>query len=640
MASTAVATAGGSIIEPPQHQTVDHSSSRNSFASAASAEDAVDRNDSSNSTPNLSREAEIQLQSPDLLKSEEYRQLFRLPLEEVLIEDFNCALQENILLQGHMYLFVNFICFYSNIFGFETKRIIPIPEVTGVRRAKTAGLFPNAIEIFAGSKKYFFASFLSRDDAFKIINDGWLRHGNGAGAITEQQESIYESSSQENGYIAIDNAKSADILDKELLSSDLSKDASTCKDVGLPSNVGDDPVLMSDSHKQSGVKHVAEPESNNDDPSMSWNWMEEDIDAPTTPEGYTCVAESVFPIMVEDFFRYFFSDDGVNFLESFHKRCGDKEFKCGSWHPQEKFGYAREVSFQHPIKLYLGAKFSGCHVVQKYRVYKNSHLVIETSQDVTDVPYSDYFRVEGLWDVERHKDESKECCILRVYVNVMFLKKTIFKGKIVQSTIEECREAYALWMNMAHELLKQKNGEEQQESGAVAITQNGKRNLNRGGKTVESSEGSVEHNTPTMLQNISNVIDDTSNVSTHLQGNFMNTTSAPSLFKEFMTKIRLSLNSQSNLSVLLVTIFALIFLMQQFSILVLLARPQHIHVNAPVDYMNKLENGMTRSPSDIAWMEKRIHHLKDDIYMVETRLERMRYEHALLKKQLKDLERK
>jgi len=81
-------------------------------------------------------------------------------------------------------------------------------------------------------------------------------------------------------------------------------------------------------------------------------------------------------------------------------------------------------------------------------------------------------------------------------------------------------------------------------------------------------------------------------------------------------------------------------LLQQFSILVLLARPQQIHMNPPVDFMNRMDNGVTRSPSDIAWLEKRVHHLKDEMYMVETRLERMRYEHALLKKQLKDLEHK
>ncbi|XP_057451219.1 protein VASCULAR ASSOCIATED DEATH 1, chloroplastic isoform X2 [Lotus japonicus] len=618
MASTAVATAGNDEPPPPQQQPTDPSSSS-----------TVDRSDSSNSSPNHIADTEIQFLSPDALKSEEYRQLFRLPPEEVLIEDFNCAIQENILIQGHLYVFVNFICFYSNIFGFETKRIIPFPEVTGIRRAKTAGLFPNAIEILAGSRKqHFFASFLSRDEAFNIINDGWLRQGNDASAITEQQETISESSSQENGFITVETVKSSNTLDNESLSTDPSTDTSRCKDLGLPS-IGEDPVLVTVPKKQSSVKQVAVPELNNDSPSMSRNWNEEDIDAPTTAEAYTCVAESTFPIYkmqieVEAFFRYFFSDDAVNFHGSFHKRCGDKDFKCASWYPQEKFGYARELSFQHPIKIYLGAKFGCCREVQKFRVYRNSHLVVETSQEISDVPYADYFRVEGLWSVKRNMDKPKECCILRVYVNVAFSKKTMWKGKIVQSTIEECREAYATWINMAHEMLKQKNLEKQENGLIAAAVPNGKLNFDREAKTGESSEGSQEQSNPTSRQAQSNVVDPSV---------------VPSMFKELTTKFRSSLKSQSNLSLLLVTIFALIFFMQ-FSILVLLARPQHVHVNTPIDFMNRMENGASRSASDVAWMEKRIHHLKDEMYMVETRLERMRNEHALLKKQLQDLEQK
>ena len=61
-------------------------------------------------------------------------------------------------------------------------------------------------------------------------------------------------------------------------------------------------------------------------------------------------------------------------------------------------------------------------------------------------------------------------------------------------------------------------------------------------------------------------------------------------------------------------------------------------MNTPVDFINTMNNDVTRNPSDIAWLEKRIHHLKDEMYMVESRIERMRYEHSLLKKQLKDLE--
>ncbi|KAG4906979.1 hypothetical protein AAZX31_20G063300 [Glycine max] len=618
MASTVVAAAVRSDVPP--RQPVD--------PSASSSPDVADRSDSFNSSPNHFSDTEIQLQTPDVLKSEEYRQLFRLPLEEVLIEDFNCALQENLLIQGHMYLFVNFICFYSNIFGYETKKIIPFPEVTSVRRAKTAGLFPNAIEILAGNKKYFFASFLSRDEAFRIINEGWSRHGNGAIAIMEQKESMSESSCQENGFVAVENVKSSYITNNGSLSTDLSKDTA------LPSIV-DDPLLTEDSAKQCSVKQVAEPELNIDAPnaaSVSWKWNEEDIDAPSILEAYTCVADSVFPIKVEDFFRYLFSDDALNFLESFRQKCGDKDFRCSSWHPQEKFGYARELSFQHPIKIYLGAKFGGCHEVQKFRVYRNSHLVIETSQEVSDVPYADYFRVEGLWSVERDKDESKECCFLRVYVNVAFSKKTIWKGKIIQSTIEECRDAYATWINMAHEMLKQKNLEKQ--------AQNGEINLDREVKTGESSEGSQEQSNHTKILATSNAFDATThNVGSHLPGNFIEPSSVP-LFKEFMTKFRSSLRSHSNLSLLLITVVALIFFIQQCSILVLLARPQHIHMNTPVDITNRMNNEVTRSPSDIAWLEKRIHHLKDEMYMVESRLERMRYEHLLLKNQLKDLEHK
>ncbi|MED6196207.1 GRAM domain-containing protein [Stylosanthes scabra] len=647
MASTAVATASvpaGGRTEPlPQSANASPSrasasaSPEVSLLSSSPAVDVVDRNDSSNSSPNLFVDAENQ--NMDALKSEEYRQLFRLPPDEVLIEDFNCALQENILIQGHMYLFVNFICFYSNIFGFETKRIIAFPEVTSVRRAKTAGLFPNAIEILAGNRKYFFASFLSRDDAFKIINDGWLRQANDARTIIEQ-ESMSECSNQDGELIASENVKSSDILDNESPPRDPSNvTTNMTNDMGLTSNVVDDPVVMKVTDKQSSAKQIAEPVVNDDSPAVNCCWKEEDIDAPTTPEEYTCVAEAEFPIKVEDFFSYFFSDDAVNFHESFHKRCGDKDFKCSLWHPQEKFGYARELSFQHPIKIYLGAKFGGCHELQKFRVYRSSHLVIETSQEVSDVPYADYFRVEGLWDIQRHKDNSKECCILKVYVTVAFSKKTIWKGKIVQSTVEECREAYSTWISMAHDWLKQKNKEKQERGAVVALTQNGKINPDRVLETVETSGASQEECNSKRMQATSDVADARHNVGTQMQTRFFDALSVPSLFKDYVRKLRLGLKSQNNLSLLIVAIFALIFFMQ-FSILVLLSRPQHIHVNPPIDNINMMENGVTRTSSEVAWLEKRIHHLKDEMYMVETRLERMRYEHALLKKQLKDLERK
>lgn len=78
----------------------------------------------------------------------------------------------------------------------------------------------------------------------------------------------------------------------------------------------------------------------------------------------------------------------------------------------------------------------------------------------------------------------------------------------------------------------------------------------------------------------------------------------------------------------------------QLSIVVLLVRPHHIHVAPQADYMAGMCGGVGgRSSEAMVWLEQRVHHLKDEMYMVEARLERMRNEHALLKSQLKDLEK-
>uniref|UniRef100_A0A803NYG2 VASt domain-containing protein n=1 Tax=Cannabis sativa TaxID=3483 RepID=A0A803NYG2_CANSA len=629
MAVASASAAGTSEIikEPSQPSSMEPSPSR------LSSETAYDSS-SLPATPDRD-----DLQTATILRSEEYRQLFRLPPEEVLIEDFNCAFQENILIQGHMYLFVHYICFYSNIFGYETKKMIPFHEVTSVRRAKTAGIFPNAIEIYAGSKKYFFGSFLSRDEAFKLINDGWLQHSNGAKLITDQ-DSVSVASSQENGAVIEEVTSIIQAVD-EVDSNNRKLDISIAQDFVAPSNVEDVAATTTIAELQDIVEQdiVIVPETKSSSSTTSSILKQEDCEAPKIAEGYTMVAESQFPIKVEDFFNYFFSDDAVSFVESFHSNCGDKEFKCNTWYPHDKFGHARDVSFLHPIKLYFGAKFGGCQETQKFRLYKNSHLVIETSQEVSDVPYGDYFHVEGLWDVKRDADESKEGCFLRVYLNVAFSKRTVWKGKIVQSTLEECREAYGTWIKMAHELLKKKNLAKQKEENAVAtVVPTSEVPSEREAKHLESSEMINESSEQLRVQNVSDFVAVNRHVNSLCQAKLGGVSSFVSWLTEFMMRMYSSMKTQSNLSLAVAIIFFVILLMQ-LSILALLARPQHIHVHAPAEYnmgMDSKLGGGRLSSEALIWLEKRMHHLKDEMYMVEARLERMRHEHSFLKSQLEN----
>lgn len=88
---------------------------------------------------------------------------------------------------------------------------------------------------------------------------------------------------------------------------------------------------------------------------------------------------------------------------------------------------------------------------------------------------------------------------------------------------------------------------------------------------------------------------------------------------------------------LLIFTFPIFLVVSQLSIVVLLTRPQNIHVISQTGYIGGM--GIGDGPSDaVAWLEKRVHHLKDEMSMVESRLERMRWEHARLKEQLRDIQ--
>ncbi|KAL9245241.1 hypothetical protein vseg_018916 [Gypsophila vaccaria] len=625
----------------PSSQTMENSSFSPPPNAAVAADSDTDDHSSSHDHSNrsfrssaLSRNLDIP--SSNSLKSEEYRQLFRLPFEEVLVQDFNCALQENILLQGHMYLFDHYICFYSNIFGFESKKIIPLQDVTSVRRAKTAGIFPNAIEIVAASKKHIFASFLSRDEAYRLIVDGWSQNDNEPNGLSDRQDSKSEIGSQLNGVGSIENGNTSDSPANERESDERNSEVSRSGDTEISPNHVDDDDVRPTSQEIPDIKEEKQDAVSAEGPSTSSsvNWKQENIDAPEVSKSFTLAGESKFQISVEQFFNYFFSDDGIGFVESYHKACGDRDFKCSSWTPCEDSGFVREKSFLHPIKVYFGAKCGGCKETQKYRVYKNSHLFIATSQEVSDVPYADYFTVEGAWDVQKDDNESQGC-ILRVYVRVTFSKKTIWKGKIEQSTMEECRETYATWIDLAHKLIKQKNSEEiggkKVEGGQI-----GHKNTKENGDCAERSHVNADAGTTTET-----VTKTLSNKPTGklLQGSLQHVSTIADTMKSLALNFFSFLKNRGNLQQFLVISLCIILLLMQISIVVLLNRPQQVHVISQADHFSSVGSASgQRAAEAMAWMEKRVHLLNDEMLVVEGQLERMRHEHITLKAQLKDLQ--
>ncbi|XP_030009939.1 protein Aster-B-like isoform X11 [Sphaeramia orbicularis] len=107
-------------------------------------------------------------------RNEDFRKLFKqLPDTERLIVDYSCALQRDILLQGRLYLSENWICFYSNIFRWETLLIVRLKDICSMTKEKTARLIPNAIQLCTDNEKHFFTSFGARDRTYMMMFRLW-----------------------------------------------------------------------------------------------------------------------------------------------------------------------------------------------------------------------------------------------------------------------------------------------------------------------------------------------------------------------------------------------------------------------------------------------------------------------------------
>ncbi|XP_060027297.1 GRAM domain-containing protein 2B [Erinaceus europaeus] len=120
-----------------------------SLRSKSSFDGANDKNDCKTESKNDSKTERKKSSSSSQYKANmHFHKLFLdVPTEEPLRQSFTCALQKEILYQGKLFVSENWICFYSKVFGKDTKISIPVFSVTLIKKTKTALLVPNALII-------------------------------------------------------------------------------------------------------------------------------------------------------------------------------------------------------------------------------------------------------------------------------------------------------------------------------------------------------------------------------------------------------------------------------------------------------------------------------------------------------------
>ncbi|KAH9823992.1 GRAM domain-containing protein [Melampsora americana] len=104
----------------------------------------------------------------------DFHSIFKsIPQDDYLIEDYGCALQRDILVQGRLYISEQHLCFNANIFGWVTTLVLPFSDVVSIEKKMTALIIPNAIQVMTMQSRHTFASFISRDVTYDLMTNIW-----------------------------------------------------------------------------------------------------------------------------------------------------------------------------------------------------------------------------------------------------------------------------------------------------------------------------------------------------------------------------------------------------------------------------------------------------------------------------------
>merc|ERR1719285_1268934 len=95
-------------------------------------------------------------------------QLFGIPRDQELVETFNCTRNQSAVPKhGQLYVFENYICFYSNLFGKEVKWVVKSTDVKALRRVKK--IMGQRIMIKTADEELLFGGFNKCSRAFSCL---------------------------------------------------------------------------------------------------------------------------------------------------------------------------------------------------------------------------------------------------------------------------------------------------------------------------------------------------------------------------------------------------------------------------------------------------------------------------------------
>ncbi|KAL5281948.1 GRAMD1B family protein [Megaselia abdita] len=415
-------------------------------------------------------------------RSDDFKKLFKeVPSDERLVVDYSCAVQRDILVHGRLYATQNYICFYANIFGWETIFSIKWKDVQSITKEKTAIVIPNAILICTDKDRHFFTSFATRDKAFLILFRIWQNvlmekqlspqelwqfvhssYGDELGLTSDDDDYIdpndpscefdkllnFESQREGDDNISADSISDFQIKMKDnknmeksggddgadslFISEDkqvkrkLSKASRQREDFSINKDNEQIPTDMSDSSSDSDENNV---------PFISTAEC-------TSPHEGRQLVHTILPINVDMLFNLLFSKS--KFLLDFHHTKKTTDLNFGDWITNDDGIKQRTVNLTVALAQSVGPKTSKVTETQTLRECSKPGELYSIDVDSVNagIPYADSFMVIMHYCLVRTVDDHT---MLSIHANIKY-KKSIWgmvKGFIEKNTWNGLDEFYS-----------------------------------------------------------------------------------------------------------------------------------------------------------------------------------------------------
>ncbi|KAJ3297468.1 hypothetical protein HDU79_003549 [Rhizoclosmatium sp. JEL0117] len=103
--------------------------------------------------------------------SRAWKQIFKLPETERLVNFYSCAYHKKLINQGWLYLSLSYLCFYSFVLGVETKIVIELKDIEELHKDKSKrGVFSDALRIITKNKtEHIFSNLFTRDETYDLL---------------------------------------------------------------------------------------------------------------------------------------------------------------------------------------------------------------------------------------------------------------------------------------------------------------------------------------------------------------------------------------------------------------------------------------------------------------------------------------